>query len=217
MNIENTTKEFYSFLKSEKNASLLTVDAYKRDMDLFIHFLMLDDTTVHVEKITVAIIRRYINYLGEEKKYKATTINRKINSLRSYFKFLLSQEYIDKNPAAAVTAPKKPDRIPIYLKEDELKRLINAPDLYSKNHKLRDKTILLMFIYTGLRRSELLSLNWENIDFGQRTITVVFGKGNKQRVIPMSDVLQEALWNYLQTRLPLNGKNASLSIILCKL
>jgi len=211
MQIDRTTKEFYNFLKTEKNCSPLTIDAYKRDMNLFIHFLELSSLPTAIEKITVSSLRKYISYLGDECKFKATTVNRKINSLRSYFKFLLSQEYLDKNPAAAVTAPKKPERIPIYLKENELKRLLEAPEKYSKCNSLRDKTILMTFIYTGIRRSELLALNWEDIDFGQRIIVVRKGKGNKQRIIPMQDELQEVLWNYLQSRLPLKDNCVFLS------
>jgi len=203
MDINKVTLEFYEYLISEKNCSPLTVDAYTRDMNLFTHALYLNNPNIDVENITTPMIRKYINFMKDTQNYKATTINRKINSLRSFFKFLISQGYIISNPAAPVTAPKKPERIPIYLKEDDLKKLIEAPEKYSKDHKVRDKLILETFIYTGIRRSELLHLNWIDVDFGLRVLSIKHGKGDKQRNIPLNDILQKDLWGYLQTRLPL--------------
>jgi site-specific recombinase XerD len=105
-----------------------------------------------------------------------------------------------------IHAPKAPDTVPVYLKPDEVKRLISLPEKYSRNNKLRDKCILETFVFTGIRRNELLSLDWDDIDFKSDTLKVRKGKGKKQRIIPITDPLSSDLWDYLQSRLPLKDR-----------
>jgi len=107
-----------------------------------------------------------------------------------------------------IHAPKEEHKMPIYLTEHDLKLLLEAPKKYARfeNHILRDTTLLKMLIYTGARRSEVLSMNWEDIDFGKQIINIRKGKGKKERIIPLHENLSCDLWEYLQTRLPLSNQ-----------
>lgn len=125
--------------------------------------------------------------------------------MSSFFKYLLENEYLIKNPMLPIKAPNRPKQIPIYLEKNELKNLLNAPEKYCKfeSHIKRDKAIIATYIFTGARKSEVINLSWSNINFGKREITILKAKGNKQRIIPIISPLDEILWEYLQERLPL--------------
>lgn len=211
MDMETCFKSYVGYLRAEKDASERTVSSYAQDFDIFLYFLDKEGISHTIEKVTTVIIRRYIVFLKADKEYSVESIRRKINSLRSFYKFLLSQEYIEKNPMAPITAPKRPERLPIYLKTEEIKQLISMPFKYSADNKLRDKCMIETFVFSGVRRSELLALNWQDIDFGQNTITVMNGKGKKQRIIPITEPLISDLWAYLQTRLPLQDNAVFIS------
>jgi site-specific recombinase XerD len=203
MELENLFRDFTDYLISERNSSKLTIEAYKRDFNIFLTFLSINSIEKNIDFINTQIIRRYISYMKDTKSYSSATIRRKINSLRSFFNFLMSQEYITKNPMAPVSAPKKPDIIPIYLPVKDLNRLLSMPEIHSRDNKLRDKLILELFAFTGIRRQELINLNYSNVDFANQTITVRCGKGQKDRIIPITEPLVTDLWDYLQFRLPL--------------
>ena len=155
-------------------------------------------------------LRSYIIFLNKEKGYKNETIRRKIHSLKSFFNFLYSQEYIDKNPAIAIHALKSEERLPVYMSIEEIKALIKAPMKSNAEHGLRDKCILEMLAMTGMRRFELQSLSWDNIDFKENVISV-YGKGKKERKIPIQEPLVSDLWAYFQTRLPLTNQAVFIS------
>lgn len=203
--------EFLDYLKSEKNVSIHTTTSYTNDFNQFINFLKLNGIQPKLNTITTPIIRRYIAYLKCEKEFSIYTIRRRIHSLSSYFKFLIEQGYLDKNPMLSIHAPKTPEVVPKYLSIEEIKLLLEAPAKYSPEHALRNKVILETLIYTGMRRQELLGLNWEDIDFGEKTITIKKGKGKKQRVVPLKEPLLSDLWKYLQSRLPLTNQAVFIS------
>ncbi len=211
MTIHEHFEEFLNYLSAEKNASKLTLTSYTNDFRVLFEFLAIGNIKPGIYTLTTPILRRYISYLKVTKGYKTNTIRRKIHSLSSFFKFLMEQEYLEKNPMLPIHAPKEEQNLPIYLTKDELKLLISMPLKHSRDHKLRDKVILETLAYTGLRRQELLGLDWSHINFGNKNLTVVNGKGKKQRVIPMADQLATDLWAYLQTRLPLTNQAVFLS------
>lgn len=211
MNIFYCHEEFIQYLRSEKDISHHTVRNYTADFKQFASFLESNGVQPRLDSITTPMIRRYVSHLKAEKNYKTYTIRRRIHSLSSFFKFLLEQEYIEKNPMLSIHAPKQPHKVPIYLSLDEAKRLLQMPMKHGKEHGLRDKCIIETLLFTGLRRAELLALNWDDIDFGQKTLTVRNGKGNKQRVIPLSEPLISDLWAYLHTRLPLTDRAVFIS------
>ena len=113
------------------------------------------------------------------------------------------------SPMRKIKTPRIPRRIPVFLKPAELKRLLGVPEFFKADDMwLQDKAMLYVLAYTGVRRAELLSLSWDNIDFNNQTLTVI-GKGDLERLLPLKDELTEILWDYLQTRLPLTNRSYS--------
>lgn len=205
MNLDYYFDEFIDYLKAEKDVSHYTVDNYTSDFKQFLNFLRVNGIQPKLNTVTTPIIRRYLAHLKTDKNYAVETIRRRVHCLSSYYKFLMEQEYIMKNPMFAIHAPKSPETIPKYLSTEEIELLMQMPDKYSPDNSLRNKCILECFLMTGLRRQELLDLDWDDIDFGEKIITVRNGKGKKQRVIPFTEPLVSTLWKYLQTRLPLTN------------
>lgn len=208
MIIDICYQEFLDNLLAEKNVSNATITSYETDFKILKSFLQKNDIKPLLSSITTPILRRYVSFLKVEKGYKTSTIRRKINSLSSFYNFLMEQEYIEKNPMLPIKAPKKEQKIPIYITEMDLKLLLEAPKKYARfeSHILRDTALLKMLIYTGARRSEVLSMDWDDVNFGQQAITIRKGKGGKERIVPLHESLSYDLWEYLQTRLPLSNQ-----------
>lgn len=207
----NLKQDFIIYLKSERNCSEETIYAYGNDIRQFYNFLEQENKYFKIQEVTTREIRHYIYYMKEIKAFCNNSINRKINCLKSFFKFLYTQEYIDKNPMFAITAPSKVQPLPIYFSSEDVVKMLNAPNNFPSEFSIRDTAILTVLFYTGVRRNELINLNWKDINFGERTIKIVKAKGNKQRIIPMIDQVQEALWKYLNSLLPLNNDFVFLS------
>ncbi len=185
MLLEAVFKKFSSYLRLERDYSKATVVAYRRDFQDFLNFLSKEDIEPELEIITTPILRDYITYLSEEKSSSPNSIRRKFNSLRSFFKFATTQEYILKNPTLPVVPPKKKRVLPIYIPEDELRSLLDAPTKKGRSRTwLRDRLILQTFAFAGLRRQELIDLNWGDISFREGTMRVR-GKGDKERLVPL--------------------------------
>lgn len=210
MLLEDYFDEFLNYGKAEKDYADATLTAYRHDFELFSSFLARNKISPSIEEITVSVLRKYVIWL-EKQDYTSSSRRRKIHSLKSFFSFLQETEYIVKNPALSIRAPKKTKPIPIYMSQKEIKSIIAAPMKYGFENALRDKCILETWAMTGIRRNELRMLNWQDIDFGREVITVMHGKGNKQRQIPIAEPLTSTLWAYLQTRLPLTNNAVFIS------
>lgn len=205
MNLEKFLAEFLNYLISERDASPYTIAGYKTDFKFFLDFLSQENIPLLAEAVTTPVIRRYLSYIKSERNYSVGSIRRKIHSLKSFYSFLLSQEYVSKSPLMPIKAPKDADKVPIYLQAEEIVRLIQAPSRHGGENALRDKCILETLAFSGIRRSELCFLDWDWICFKNCTIKVK-GKGKKERVIPISEPLVSDLWAYLNSRLPLTER-----------
>ena len=202
MKLKPLYEEFLRYLLTEKNCSKATEDTYRRDFNRFCEFLKsieIEEPTT--ENVKTPTIRQYVFFMGES-GLKATTLNKRINSLRSFYHFLFSQEYIEKNPMSPITAPKKPKSIPKYFTEKDLDSFFNAIKRYGKENYLRDYTTFLTYALTGLRKMELAHLKVKNINLGNNTITVEKGKGNKSRIVPINPPLTDILFDFLMSRMP---------------
>lgn len=200
--LEDYIDEFMNYLKSEKNVSPYTIDNYKSDIKILCTFLRRTLGKTNIEEITMPILRKYVVYLKVEKKYANETMRRKIFSCRSFLKYLYMMEYIPRNIAETIKAPKAEDTLPIYFTVEDLKKFLTCPMIVGDETALMDKVLFETFAFTGARRFEILNLNWKDIDFSKRTINIQCSKGKKQRLIPFAEPLLTDLWAYLQSRLP---------------
>jgi site-specific recombinase XerD len=169
-----------------------------------------------VRRVTQKNIIQYLMYAGKDRKNSATTRMRKLSALRSFFKYAHVKEHIiDVNPTADIDAPKKSQTLPKYLTVEEAVRLIDTVrnDKESKT-RVRDYAIIVLFLNTGMRLSELVGLNLESID-SEITMVKVFGKGAKERVIYLNKAARSALIDYLKQRLdPKHVRTSSNAVFL---
>lgn len=189
MSLEEIFEEFTMYLRM-KDYSEFTVSAYRADFNIFLEYLDKMKTPRSLDKLNSKKVRQFTVYL-KMKDYTPTTIARKINFLRSFTKFCINEDYLTENPMKKVEVPKKEKRVPIYLSNDELEKLLATPT------KLVEKAVLYLFAFTGIRRQELVNLNLEDIDLENNLLTVRKGKGNKDRVIPINQRLKDVLQSYL--------------------
>lgn len=185
-------EEFFAHLTVEKGVSPHTLRAYQRDIQQFFAYLQRAD--INIESVNHIFLRRYLAYL-QTLKYSRTTVARKVASLRTFFKFLNRENYLAANPALLLIIPKLKKRLPRSLEFDAVKDLLEAPDLEATFGQ-RDKAILETLYGTGIRVGELVGLNITSLDFLQNWIKV-FGKGSKERIVPINQVALSFIQKYL--------------------
>ena len=190
-------ESFLKYIQYEKKYSLCTVEAYENDLFQFKQFIC-GDEEFNPQEIDAIIIRRWIVFLMEQ-NYSALSVNRKLSSLKSFFRFLCKNRNIQVNPAKNINGPKANKPLPSFVKEKEMNQLFIDLEEDDSFEGLRDKAIIDVFYTTGIRCAELITLKDENIDFGTQLIKVT-GKRNKQRLIPFSSNLKEVLQNYILKR-----------------
>lgn len=206
MDLRLVIEEFFAYLRVEKNASKLTIYSYRSDLQKFLGFLEEQSVELRVEAVNHQLANKFFLFLGDKYNFHPATIGRMVNCLRSLFNYCVDQDYILVSPMRKIKPPKRPKRIPIYLRQGELLRLLRTPDIMQDDDFwLQDKAMLHVFAYTGVRRSELLDLNWNDVDFKLGTLKVR-GKGQLERLVPLKQSLADILWEYLQTRLPLGNQ-----------
>jgi len=192
--------ELYAFfLKNEKNYSNYTIVSYRNDLIQFFNYLKLyrilkDDK---IEDVDRSVMRKYIVYL-KKSDYSARSISRKISTVRSFFKFCLREGIIKVNPTINLITPKIDKKLPYFLYLQEVNKLIETP-LKNTIFGIRDRAILELLYGTGIRVGELVNLNICNIDLYEKTI-IVFGKGSKERILPLGNPSIRAIQEYLTSR-----------------
>ncbi|MEW6008703.1 MAG: tyrosine recombinase XerC [Candidatus Omnitrophota bacterium] len=192
--IERFVEKFFRYLEIEKNASEFTKINYGHDLKEFDSFLK--DTPM--ESIDYLVLRRYLAHL-KARNLSKRSINRKLSSLRAFFKFLFKEGLIKTNPAALLSSPKLDKHLPLFMTEDETVKLLEAADGHDWL-SLRDRAILETLYSTGMRISELLGLNLDDIDFISGVVKVR-GKGKKERLIPIGNSAINSIRRYLDNRL----------------
>lgn len=186
-------EKFLRYLEIERNASAHTLLNYKLDLLDFRGFIKETD----VKEVDYLFIRKYLAFL-KEKSLTNRTVARKLSSLRSFFRFLVKDGYVKINPVDAVTSPKQEKALPKFLTEDDVVRLIEAPDTQTLKG-LRDRAMLETLYSTGMRISELMSLTQGSVDFIGGTVKAL-GKGKKERLLPIGERALRAIRNYLKMR-----------------
>jgi integrase/recombinase XerC len=209
--------QFIHYLSVEKNASPHTCRCYQRDLEGFEDFLkssgmVLTPTgEIKIEKVDRIAIRKYLSFL--HRKNKKSSIARKISTLRSFFKYLAREQIIPSNPAKSVSTPKVEKTLPTTLTVDEAFRLMESPkDIFGKSSseglkekKLRDRAILELLYSSGLRVSELVGLNSNQLDIDLGIVRVM-GKGRKERIVPVGVKAIEVLKAYMEERGIMKGE-----------
>lgn len=191
MEINESLESFIQYLKVERGVSKITVINYREDFKMFLKvFPDVKDTS----EIKASMIPEFIRRQDEEAK-SSSTILRRYSFLKNYFQFLIDEKLIE-DEIPQFDKPKAAKRLPFVLSAEEINDLLEAPDT-SKDNGFRDRAMLEVMYATGLRISELLSLKFENINLKNGLITV-YGKGNKQRSVPISSFAMEYLRKYIE-------------------
>jgi integrase/recombinase XerC len=197
--INDHIKQFLEYLKFEKRYSLNTLTAYETDLESLSKYLADEMGITESSAIGSSFIRSWLAGMKDQKA-SAKTINRKISSLKSFFKYLLRNGMILKSPMSQIISPKVGKRLPVFVKEDDILQLIQTLNASTEDWKsYNEKMLFTIFYATGMRLSELINLRESQIDFGRSQIKVL-GKGNKERVIPVTSAVMKSVEEYVENK-----------------
>lgn len=192
------TTDFINYLKFEKRYSPHTITAYTKDLDQFDSFLISEYEVLNANEVSYQMVRSWIVGLIEL-NISARSVNRKLSTLKSYFKYLVREELINENPMPKVQSPKTSKKLPVFVDRESMETLFSE-DIFSNDFDgRRNRLIIEMFYMTGIRLSELINLKNSDIDFYQQSIKVL-GKRNKERIVPISAELIDSIKNYIEIR-----------------
>lgn len=201
--------DFLNYIEFERRYSVHTLNSYAKDLEQFSDFIR---ETYQVEKardIDFVFIRSWIAFLMEEGN-SPRTVNRKISTLKSYFRYLLKVGKIDDNPVLKITGPKVRKKLPVFIEEKSMNLLITAFEDPKSFEEARDRLVVELFYATGIRRAELIGLQLSDVNMDSRLIKVL-GKRNKERLIPIHDSLFFLIDLYLSFKekaIPLQSQEA---------
>jgi integrase/recombinase XerC len=206
-------ERFIQYIKFEKRYSPHTVSAYQSDLDQFVRFLNHPDQTInHPSEITHYQIRNWMVELMNQ-GLTSRSINRKIATLRKYFKFLVQEGVLTVNPASKINTPKIPKNLPVVVESARLTQMLDAGEVFSEDFKgVRDKLIIEMLFGTGMRLAELIGISDTDINTYEGTVKVL-GKRNKERIIPLNHELSLLLNRYLDLKKSENFNNNSTTLV----
>ena len=190
----------------ERGYSYHTIYGYKKDIQQFLTFI--DQNELDLENLTISQLQRFIEYLVNQ-GFSATSIERKIAAIRTFFKFLYSHYNIRNNIAQLLEIPEKEETIPDVLTVEEVELLLQQPDI-STVKGLRDRTMMEFLYATGVRVSEALNIRLYDIDLNEKIVRVS-GKGKRERIIPFHDIAREFLERYIKEARPkiLKGRQSN--------
>lgn len=192
------TDSFLDYLRYERNYSDDTVKAYGEDIRQFQEFGGEDVGFQSPSEVVVDVVREWMIHLMNL-GYATTSVNRKLSSLRSYYKYLLRKGEVKVDPLRKITGPKNKKNLPVFVKESEMNRLLDDEDFGEGFEGCRDHLVIAMFYATGMRLSELIGLDDGDVDFAASVIKVT-GKRNKQRLIPFGEELRVEMEAYVKQR-----------------
>lgn len=208
MKLNEALKEYQVYLTLEKGLSKNTINAYIKDTDLFLDYLKQEFKTDNIEDVNKDEIYSYLKHLND---FESSTRQRKMISLRQFYKFLLKENIIKHNLIDGFDLPKKDKYLPVVLSESEINDFINnLPETsYIEN---RNKTMVILLYSTGIRVSELCNLKLSDINLNKRMIRII-GKGNKERIIPVNEDACFILENYIENDLKEFNQDAEINYL----
>ncbi len=191
-------EKFLQYISYQKRQSQHTSNAYRNDLEQFQNFLIEQFQVQDISEANFQMIRSWVMQLSEQ-NLQPTSINRKIATLKSFYKFLVKNAYISQNPTLRIKPLKVPKKMPSFVEEQDMIKILDNYQ-FSKDFKgYRDKIVLELLYHTGMREAELLGLKEEYINYIRQEIRVL-GKGNKERIIPITPSLNHLLQEYVYYR-----------------
>ena len=190
---------FLDYLRYERNYSNYTIEAYSKDLRQFEEYVKLNKESIFVPgDVDADLVRSWIVSLMDE-KISPVSVNRKLSSLKSFFKFLMKQGSISVNPLRLITGPKTKKPLPYFVRDKEMELLLDGDGFDEDFEGVRDRLILEMLYDTGIRRSELTGIRNSDVDCDTMQVRVT-GKRNKQRLIPFAEGLKNLIQAYTEVR-----------------
>jgi integrase/recombinase XerC len=193
--MELWTDSFLKYLAAERNYSSATIRSYAKDLSMFQEFLEEQNPNASWTAVEAEDVREWVIYLMDEQKMAASSVNRRLSAMRSFYKYLRRVGRVSINPMEKVVAPKKKRPLPYYVRESEMDRLLELTAEDRSFKGIRDRLVLMMFYETGIRRAELLGMTDASVDLVTKQIKVT-GKRNKQRIIPFGEELESEIKAY---------------------
>src|SRR5687768_15170481 len=192
-------QSFIDYLKFEKRYSAHTIRSYHDDLVQFFNFLDTEFKTSRLKEISQSFVRSWLASLKED-DITARTINRKISTLKSFFKFHLKQGGIENTPMFNISSPKMSKRLPVFIKEKDLADLTKVLKTNTEDwNGLNTKMLVTVFYSTGMRLSELINMKEKQVDFSRKQFKIL-GKGNKERIIPAGAELLTIIKEYINEK-----------------
>ena len=208
-------QSFIDYLKFEKRYSAYTIRSYHDDLVQFFDFLEKQFGKLSLKEITSSFVRSWLASLKDD-DITARTINRKISTLKSFFKFQLKQGKIENTPMGNIISPKTSKRLPVFIKEKDLADLTKAINTNTEDwDSLNTKMLVTIFYSTGMRLSELINLKERQIDFSRKQLKIL-GKGNKERIIPAGMDLLTAIKDYINEKRKIFDKTDEVLLVSSK-
>lgn len=191
---------FLEYLKAERNYSPNTIISYSEALKSFQIFVDGLGLPLDWQSVDATLIREWVIYLMDEKKYSSTTVNfAHLSPMRTFYKYLRRMGYVNINPMEKVTAPKLERKLPSFVREKDMDRLLEIMQEDQSPRGVRNRLIVMMFYETGIRRAELHTLTDSSVDIDTMQVKVT-GKRNKQRIVPFGQELREQIQRYLRVR-----------------
>ena len=191
-------EKFLDYIKFERNYSPMTVINYRKDLIEFERFYKQLDCQLSWESVDSDVVRSWMEFMMDRGN-SASSVNRRLSALRSFYRFALRRKLVDRDPVHGLQGPKRQKPLPQFLKESEMERLLDL-NMWTDSYKdVLERTIIITFYVTGIRLSELIGLDDDDIDNVTCEVKVT-GKRNKQRIIPFGKELAEVFARYLVIR-----------------
>lgn len=191
--------EFTNYLESEKRFSKHTVTAYIKDLQQFISFLTPESGSLQISKVDHRDIRSWLVEMMDEQDLTSKSVNRKLSSLKTYFRFLRATKRVENNPTLKVVSPKVSKKLPEFVDAKSMDKLLDVGMFETDFKGLRDQLVMELLYQTGMRLSELIGLALNDVDYIGKALKVT-GKRNKQRIIPVNSTLLTTIKVYLKER-----------------
>jgi tyrosine recombinase XerC len=206
--MDRLIQKFLLYIRAERGSSAHTLRAYQYELKQFLVFLQSKYPQLSFDRSHRLVVRDYLSTL-HEKKLQRASILRAIAVLRSLYKYLQREEIIAQNPFIGIPMPKREKRLPKAIAEDEMKKLLETPLRLKHKFSLRDSALMELLYSSGLRIQELCQLNIEDIDLWGGMVRA-FGKGSRERLVPVGASAQKMLHAYINSRLPASRRSGAL-------